>query len=295
MPACFDDDPLIRVPEVVPELSTGGLLTMTWLEGKPAARLQGRRRSKTATPSRGRCSVPGGIRSATTASSTATRTSATTRSSRRDGRPAGINLLDYGCIRTFRTPFVQGVIDLYTGLLTGDRDLVVHAYETWGFRGLTNELIEAMNIWARFIYGPLLDDRERSIAEGTTPGEYGRHEAFTVHKILKEKGPVTVPREFVFMDRAAIGLGGVFLHLDARMNWYRLFNETIEGFDLDTVAPRQDRPSPPPACRCRKASEARAAWIRPRSVLIPAQRVGGAPPTRPLTSGTNPIQPHGYA
>ena len=89
----------------------------------------------------------------------------------------------------------------------------MHAYETWGFAGLSNELIDTLNIWARFIYGPLLDDREREIADGTTPGQYGRKEAFTVHKALKEKGPVRVPREFVFMDRAAIGLGGVFLHL----------------------------------------------------------------------------------
>ena len=148
------------------------------------------------------------------------------------GAPPGINLLDYGCMRTFRVPFVQGVVDLYTGLLEGKQDLVVHAYETWGFKGLTKELIEAMNIWAHFIYGPLLEDRERTIAEGTTPGEYGRREAFTVHRILREKGPVVVPREFVFMDRAAIGLGGVFLHLGARHNWYRLFNETIEGFSI---------------------------------------------------------------
>jgi hypothetical protein len=84
-----------------------------------------------------------------------------------------------------------------------------------------------------------LDDRERTIAEGTTPGEYGRKEAFTVHKILREKGPVTVPREFVFMDRAAIGLGGVFLHLNARQNWYQLFNDTIDGFVLADVAARQ--------------------------------------------------------
>jgi len=155
------------------------------------------------------------------------------------GKPAGINLLDYGCIRTFSTPFVQGVIDLYNGLLTGNRDLVVHAYETWGFTGLSAELIDVLNIWARFIYGPLLDDREREIAEGTTPGQYGRKEAFTVHKALKEKGPVKVPREFVFMDRAAIGLGGVFLHLAARLNWHDMFNETIEGFSLESVGARQ--------------------------------------------------------
>lgn len=234
----FAGDEKIRVPDVVAELSTKRLLTMTWLEGrklldyKPAP-LEDRNTIARAMfrawwypfshygvihgdPHLGNYTV-----------------------FERECRPAGINLLDYGCIRSFHVTFVQGVIDLYTGLLTDNRDLVVHAYETWGFKGLSNELIEALNIWAQFIYGPLLDDRERTIAEGTTPGEYGRKEAFTVHKILREKGPVTVPREFVFMDRAAIGLGGVFLHLGARQNWYRLFNDTIEGFVLDDVAARQ--------------------------------------------------------
>ena len=39
-----------------------------------------------------------------------------------------------------------------------------------------------------------------------------------------------MPREFVFMDRAAIGLGGVFLHLKAELNFYRLFNDGDRGF-----------------------------------------------------------------
>ncbi len=234
----FADEAIIRVPEVVRELTTRRLLTMSWLEGAPLMAfkdhaLEDRNAIARALfrawwfpfshygvihgdPHLGNYTV-----------------------FEDDGRPAGINLLDYGCIRTFPTPFVQGVIDLYNGLRNDDRDLVVHAYETWGFVGLTNELIEAMNIWAHFIYGPLLEDRVRTIAEGTTPAEYGRREAFSVHKILKEKGPVKVPREFVFMDRAAIGLGGVFLHLDAKLNWYELFNETIENFELAAVTRRQ--------------------------------------------------------
>ena len=243
----FADEPRIRVPDVLPELSTKRLLTMTWLEGrklfdyKPAP-LEDRNAIARAMfrawwfpfshygvihgdPHLGNYTIFNESDGDSPPSAA--------------GRPAGINLLDYGCIRSFHTSFVQGVIDLYNGLLTGKRDLVLHAYETWGFRGLSGELIEALNIWARFIYGPLLEDRERSIAEGTSPAEYGRKEAFSVHKILREKGPVTVPREFVFMDRAAIGLGGVFLHLDARQNWYRLFNDTIEGFDLANVAARQ--------------------------------------------------------
>jgi predicted unusual protein kinase regulating ubiquinone biosynthesis (AarF/ABC1/UbiB family) len=248
----FKDDPLIRVPEIVPELSTKRLLSMTWLEGRrlleyKESPLEDRNQIARAMfrawwfpfshygvihgdPHLGNYNVfeesllgpsdahqhPGAL-----------------------PKPGGINLLDYGCMRTFQPKFVQGVIDLYRGLERGDEALIVHAYETWGFKGLSKDVIEVLNIWARFIYGPLLDDRVRSIAEGTTPGEYGRREAFTVHEALKEKGPVKVPREFVFMDRAAIGLGGVFLHLDARLNYYRMFNETIEGFDLGEVAERQ--------------------------------------------------------
>jgi predicted unusual protein kinase regulating ubiquinone biosynthesis (AarF/ABC1/UbiB family) len=156
-----------------------------------------------------------------------------------DGTPQGINLLDYGCIRIFPPKFVGGVVDLYNGLLHNDHDRVVHAYETWGFKRLSRDLIDTLNIWARFIYGPMLDDRERTIADGVKPSEYGRKEAFRVQKALREKGPVTVPREFVFMDRAAIGLGGVFLHLDARLNFYRLFNEAMGAFSVAKVADRQ--------------------------------------------------------
>ena len=156
-----------------------------------------------------------------------------------NGAPGGINLLDYGCIRIFPPKFVSGVVDLYEGLRGNDAARVVHAYETWGFKGLKKDLIDVLNIWARFIYGPLLDDRVRSIADGVAPGQYGRREAFVVHKALKEKGPVKVPREFVFMDRAAIGLGGVFLHLDAQLNFFQLFNQAIGGFDVAAVAARQ--------------------------------------------------------
>ena len=231
--------PAIRVPDVLPEVSSRRLLSMTWLEGRrlleyKTAPLEDRnviaRAMFTAwwypfshygvihgDPHLGNYTIFEG----------------------NDGRPAGINLLDYGCIRTFPTKFVQGVVDLYNGLLDGDQARVIHAYESWGFTGLNKDIIEAMNMWARFIYGPLLDDRERTIAEGTTPAEYGRREAFGVHRILKEKGPVTVPREFVFMDRAAIGLGGVFLHLDAKQNWHRLFNEQMADFDVTAVADRQ--------------------------------------------------------
>src|SRR3972149_4895416 len=54
-------------------------------------------------------------------------------------------------------------------------------------------------------------------------------------KALKAPGPVPVPREFVFMDRAAIGLGGVFLHLRAELNFHRLFEAAIADFSVADV------------------------------------------------------------
>ena len=237
--AIFANDPLVRVPTVRPDLSTGRLLAMEWLDGTPLM-------SHKTGPLEERNAIAramfrawwypfshfGCIHGDPHLGNYTVRAGA-------DGRPAGLNLLDYGCIRTFAPRFVQGVLDLYHGLRTDDRARVVHAYESWGFKGLSNDLIDVLNIWARFIYGPLLDDRERRIAEDVAPGEYGRKEAFLVARELKAKGPVRVPREFVFMDRAAIGLGGVFLHLDARQNWYRFFNDTIEDFDLAAVERRQ--------------------------------------------------------
>jgi predicted unusual protein kinase regulating ubiquinone biosynthesis (AarF/ABC1/UbiB family) len=237
------DHPQIRVPEVWPELSTGRLLTLDWHEGAPllahkGADLATRNRLGTAMFTAwwfpfSRFGVIHG--DPHLGNYTVFEAAAKGRSK----RPEGINLLDYGCIRIFPARFVGGVVDLYHGLLRGDHDLVVHAYETWGFGGLSRELIDVLNIWAKFIYGPLLDDRVRSIADGVKPSEYGRRQAFQVHRALREKGPVRVPREFVFMDRAAIGLGGVFLHLQAELNFYRLFNEAIEDFSADRVAKRQ--------------------------------------------------------
>jgi predicted unusual protein kinase regulating ubiquinone biosynthesis (AarF/ABC1/UbiB family) len=234
----FEGDRAIQVPKLLPELSTKRLLTMTWLEGGKLLNYKSRpleERNAIAKalfrawwypfshyavihgdPHLGNYSI-----------------------FEEDGRAAGINLLDYGCIRTFHPKFVGGVIDLYHGIRTKNRDLIVHAYETWGFRGLSNDLIDVLNIWAGFIYGPLLDDRVRPVADGVAPNEYGRREVYRVHMGLKEKGPVKVPREFVFMDRAAIGLGAVFLHLATEMNFYQIFNEVIQDFKLEEIEGRQ--------------------------------------------------------
>ncbi|MGF1627526.1 MAG: AarF/ABC1/UbiB kinase family protein, partial [Alphaproteobacteria bacterium] len=149
-----------------------------------------------------------------------------------------LNLMDFGCVRIFHPPFVGGVIDLYFGVRDGDRDRAAHAYQTWGFTNLNDEMIDTLNIWARFVFAPILEDKTRRIEE-TNATTYGADTAAKVHAELRRIGGVTPPREFVFMDRAAIGLGAVFLRLNAEINWYRLFHDLIGGFDEAALAKRQ--------------------------------------------------------
>jgi len=149
-----------------------------------------------------------------------------------------INLMDFGSIRVFRPEFVGGVIDLYKALRDGNIELAVHAYSQWGFKGLDKEAIEILNIWARFIYGPLLEDKIRPIQE-MRGGNFGRELASKVHEELKRIGGIKPPREFVLMDRAAVGLGSVFMHLKAEVNWHQLFHGLIDDFTLDSLERRQ--------------------------------------------------------
>ncbi|MGE0045766.1 MAG: ABC1 kinase family protein [Hyphomonadaceae bacterium] len=150
-----------------------------------------------------------------------------------------LNLIDFGCVRIFPPRFVEGVVQLQRSLKAEDKDGVAHAYEIWGFKNLSNDLIEALTIWARFIYAPLIDDRVRSIADGVAPNEYGRREVGEVRRRLRTLGPVLIPREFVFMDRAAIGLGAAFLHLRAELNFARLFEDSIADFSAQALDARQ--------------------------------------------------------
>ena len=154
-------------------------------------------------------------------------------------RPDGtLNLLDYGAIRVFPPSFIRAVIDLYEAIRDEDREKSHHAYAQWGFTDLSDEKMDILNIWARFLYEPLLDDRVRKITDVDDP-TFGRSVAMKVHEGLKRVGGVRPPREFVLMDRSAIGLGSVFFRLKAELNWSRLFQELIQDFRTEELAARQ--------------------------------------------------------
>jgi len=238
------DEPLINVPEPVDELSTRRLLTMTWLDGGPLMSFLDHdleERNRIATALFRAWWVPFARHGIIHGDPHLGNYTVFEAAAKNGGpaRPAGINLLDFGCIRIFSPTFVAGVVDLFHGFRNDDRALIARAYERWGFKGLTDEIIDILNIWARFIYAPLLDDRVRTIADGVKPTEYGRREVWQVKQGLKSVKPITVPREFVLMDRAAIGLGSVMLHLRAELNFHRIFAEAIEDFDIAGLEKRQ--------------------------------------------------------
>ena len=229
----LQDEPGVHVPNTIADLSTNRLLTMDWLEGDRLLNVVDRplkNRNDIALNMFRAWYVPFyfyGIIHGDPHLGNYTVC--------RDGK---INLLDFGCIRIFRPDFVRAVIDLYWALERDDTDLAVQAYETWGFENLSHEMIETLNHWARFLYGPLLEDRIRPIQEEPT-GIYGAEVASKVHQELRRLGGVTPPREFVLMDRAAIGLGSVFMHLKAEINWHQMFHELIADFDVKKLAQRQ--------------------------------------------------------
>lgn len=227
------DEPHVHVPVFVPELSTPRLLTATWLDGQKILNFKTApiaTRNQLALNMFRAWYIPlyfyGVIHGDPHLGNYTVRDD------------LSLNLMDFGCVRVFRGEFVEGVINLYRSLQNDNRALAVHAFETWGFKNLTSDQIDTLLIWARFLYEPLLDDKRRVIGEARQ-GMYGRETARKVHERLREVGGVAVPREFVFMDRAALGLGSVFIHLQSEVNWHRLFEDMIADFDLKALKTRQ--------------------------------------------------------
>ena len=149
-----------------------------------------------------------------------------------------INLLDFGCIRVFPAKFVKGVIDLYIAMRDDNQKLAINAYKSWGFNNLSKDLIKVLNIWALYIYGPLLENKKRQIQDPNAE-KNGKEVASNVYKELKKLGGVSPPKEFVLIDRAAVGLGSVFMHLNAELNWHKIIEELISNFDEKELHKRQ--------------------------------------------------------
>ncbi len=230
----FINNNLIKVPKTVPSLSTTKLLTMSWLEGKPLSTFieaKSEVKNNIALNLFHAWYIPFykyGIIHGDPHPGNYTISS--------DGKT--LNLLDYGCIRVFKGDFVEAVIKLYFALKNNNNNLAAEAYKSWGFTKLNNDLIETLNIWALYLYGPLLENKIRNIQSHNT-SSYGKELLGEVRKKLKKFGGIKPPKEFVLVDRAAIGLGSVFMRLNAKINWHLEFNKLIKDFDKNILNSKQ--------------------------------------------------------
>ncbi len=231
----FSKSNFVNIPETYKHMSSKRLLTMSWLEGKPILNYKNANKHTRnllaqnmfhlwykpfyeygiihGDPHLGNYSIQ---------------------------EDSSINLYDFGCMRIFNSKFIQGVIDLYFALQNKDNAKAVHAYEQWGFEDITKAKLSVLNKWANFLYSPLMEDKIQKIQDSDS-GIYGAQIASEVHRELRKLGGVKPPKEFVFMDRAAVGLGSVFLHLRAEVNWYQIFNNLIENFSQKKLTDRQQK------------------------------------------------------
>ena len=233
----LENEPNVNVPNFYEDLSTERLITMSWLKGSPllsyiATNENQEARNHVAINMFRAWYIPFYLYGIIHGDPHLGNYSIT--------EEGDVNLMDFGCIRVFPASFVKGVIDLYHGLRDDNEELAVEAYKTWGFENLDMETINVLNQWARFVYAPLMEDKIRSIQD-TNSGAYGREVVQKVHRELRRLNGVKPPREFVLMDRAAIGLGSVFLHLKAEVNWYKIFQDLINDFDPSELANRQEQ------------------------------------------------------
>jgi len=231
----FSDSSFVQVPDVIDKLSTKRLLTMTWLDGDPILNYKNEKKE---------------IRNIVAKNMFNTWYKPFYEYGIIHGDPhpgnytiqkdLSVNLFDFGCMRIFQGKFIQGVIDLYFALQENDKAKAVHAYEQWGFANISKAKVEVLNKWAGFIYSPLMEDKVQKIQENDK-GVYGAEVASVVHKELKKLGGVKPPQEFIFMDRAAVGLGSIFIHLKAEVNWYKIFHKLIEDFQVKELNKRQQK------------------------------------------------------
>jgi predicted unusual protein kinase regulating ubiquinone biosynthesis (AarF/ABC1/UbiB family) len=231
----FSKSSYVHIPKTIDNLSTKRLLTMSWLEGKPLLNFKNAKKEVRNTIAKNMFYTwykpfyeYGIIHGDPHLGNYTIQPNHT------------VNLFDFGCMRIFNGKFIQGVIDLYYALQNNDDEKAVHAYTQWGFVDMTKKKLEVLNKWAEFIYSPLMEDKIQKIQQSDS-GIYGAQVAAEVNKGLKKLGGVRPPKEFVFMDRAAVGLGSVFMHLKAEVNWYKIFHNLIENFETKKMNARQQK------------------------------------------------------
>jgi predicted unusual protein kinase regulating ubiquinone biosynthesis (AarF/ABC1/UbiB family) len=217
----FKDSPHIHIPKPIAHLTTPRLLTMTWLKGESVLWAQEQEldlRAKIADNLFYAWYYPFYTQGFIHADPHFGNYSMT--------HEGDINIFDFGCVRKFERNFIESVLMLFEGLLKKDDKICLNAYEKWGFEGLSLEIVPTLNLWANLLYGPLLEDKIRPLQENHS-GVSGKETLFQVLSDLKKSGKLKIPREFIFLDRATVGIGSALLRLKIEKNWHQGFLDLL--------------------------------------------------------------------
>ena len=210
----------LRVPAALPELSTKRLLTMTWARWRPNPRnREGADRGgqggapdvsgvvRAVLPLRGESAGDPHLGNYTVAPD------ATVQPSRFRLRGVLPHFIHAGRHRSLSRAGERG-----------DTPIAVHAYQSWGFGDLSAGNDRGAGPLGALCLRPdarrsrrLIQEKANGAPNGAANGADGAAVVKSVRRDIRRLSGVRPPREFVFMDRAAVGLGSVFMHLKAEM------------------------------------------------------------------------------
>ena len=238
------DRPFVRVPRVHDELSTGRLLTLQWLEGEKLVEFE-KRAAGGARRDRGRpvrrlvAAVPSLRRHPRRSASGQLRRRRLGRGGgpRRSRRSICSTTAACGSSRRASSAAWSNSI---AALLSERRGASARGLRDVGLPDLTRGTFDAMTLWARFICGPILDDRVRTAADGVEPGRIraqgdrsGDAGAEGRGRRAARAARVRLPRTRDHRPRRRVP------RLGARLNFHRLYEDAIADFDADAVGKRQ--------------------------------------------------------
>ena len=158
-----------------------------------------------------------------------------------------LGVLDFGSIRVFPEELRLGYLRLARALLDADRAEMIAACRSLDYLG-DGDSPEAMIAILENLLEPLLEDRDYDFRRYRSLDK-----AMQVAAVAIDKGLYRTPGHRVFLVRALMGLEGYVKQLGTVTNWRRIFVESVEEASTASV------PLPPAVALRRRTSSRRKA------------------------------------
>ena len=213
------DDPEVQIPEVIEELSSRRILTMTFIDGYPLADVMG----------------PGvdlELRTwvANKCHAMVWRQILEFGMLHTDFHPGNylvsyhpkLGILDFGSIRRFGETERKTYLRLARGIIDNDAAVIGASMQKLGWLDRGQNPAPMVKI-IRILFAPMMVDRDFDPADYDTVGN-----ATKVGEIAFENKLYKNPAHSVFLLRALIGLEGIIRHLGVTTNYRRIFKRCVE-------------------------------------------------------------------